>query len=123
MIEPCQDLTFCLEAAQNFSCVRSSIQYFDRDLFLKLTIRALCQKNCAHSAAAKFTDDDIRSDALSGAWRSLLPESRGGVLGAIFKAVGALVQKRLRFGQERLSLFKQIRIFAAAALEQGNPGC
>src|SRR5690242_6700601 len=121
MIEPCQDLTFCLEAAHNFSGVRSSIQYFDRDLFLKLTIRTLCQENSAHSAAAKFTDDDIRSDALSGPRRSLLPESGGGVLGAIFKAVGALVQKRFRFGQERLSLFKQICIFPAACLDQGEP--
>src|SRR5262249_21378582 len=106
MIEPCQDLTFCLEAAQNFSGIRSSTQYFDRDLFLKLAISSFCQENCAHSASAKFTDDYIRSDALSDARRPLLPESGGGVLGAIFKAVGVLVQKRLRLGKERLSLFK-----------------
>ena len=122
VIEPCQDLTFCLEAAQNFSGVRSSIQYFDRDLFLKLTIRPLRQENGTHPASAKFTDDGIRSDALSAARRSLMPESECGILGAIFKAVGMLFKKRLRFGQERLGLFKQIRIFTAASLEQSNPG-
>jgi len=41
MIEPGQDLTFRLEAAQDFGGVGSSIQYLDRDLFLKLAISAL----------------------------------------------------------------------------------
>src|SRR5215469_2029817 len=100
MIEPCQDLTFCLEAAQNLSGIRSSIQYFDRDLFLKLTIRPLSQENRAHPAATKFADDDICSHALSAARRSLLPEGAGCVLGAIFEAVGMFLEKRLRFGQK-----------------------
>ena len=122
MIEPGQDLAFRSETAQDLSRVRASIQYLDRDLFLKLTISTLCQENCAHSAAAKFTDDDIRAHALSAARRSLLPESGGCVLGAIFEAVGTLLKKRLRFGQERLGFFEQIRIFTAASLHQGNPG-
>ena len=65
MIEPCQDLAFRSEAPQDLSGVRAPIQYLDRDLFFKLTISALSQENCAHPAAAKFTDDDIRADALS----------------------------------------------------------
>ena len=92
-------------------------------MFLKLTISALCQKNRAHPAAAKFTDNDIRAHALPAAGRSLLPESGGCVLGAIFEAVGTFLKKRLRFGQERLGLFQQIRILTAASLHQGNAGC
>src|SRR6266550_5249194 len=122
MIEPGQDLALRSEATQDLSRVGASIQYLDRDLFLKLTISALRQKNCAHPPAAKFTDDDIRAHALSAARRSLLPESGGCVLGAIFEAVGTLLKKRLSFGQERLGLFEQIRIFTAASLDQGNPG-
>src|SRR6184192_4123986 len=100
MIEPGQDLAFRSEAAQDLSRVGASIQYLDRDLFLKLTIRALCQENCAHPAMAKFTGDDIRAHALPAARRSLLPESGGCVLGAIFEAVGTLGKKRVRFDQE-----------------------
>src|SRR4029077_12353386 len=100
VIEPGQDLAFRSEAAQVLSLVCPPIQYLDRDLFLKLTISALRQKYCAHPAAAKFTDDDIRAHALSAARRSLLPQSGGCVLGAIFEAVGTLLKKRLRFGQE-----------------------
>src|SRR4029077_3052622 len=122
MIEPGQDLTFRLEAAQDFSGVGSSIQYFVRYLFLKFAISSLCQENCTHPTAAKFTDDDIRAQALPGAWRSLLPESGSCVLGAIFEAVCTLVKKRLRFGQERLGLFEQIRISTTASLNQLNPG-
>src|SRR4029077_17278306 len=104
------------------SRVGASIQYLDRDLFLKLTISALCQENGAHPAAAEFTDDDIRAYALSAARRAILPESESCVLGAIFEAVGTLLKKRLRFGQERLGLFEQIRILTAPFLHQGNPG-
>src|SRR4029077_19778041 len=50
MIELCQDLTLRSESAQDLSSVRASIQYLDRDLFLKLTISTLGQENCAHSA-------------------------------------------------------------------------
>src|SRR6478672_5605839 len=100
VIEPGQDLAFRSETAQDLSRVGASIQYLDRDLFLKLTISALCQENGAHPPAAKFTDDDIRAHALSAARRSLLPESGGCVLGAIFEGVGTLLKKRLRFGQE-----------------------
>src|SRR6476660_3444252 len=75
VIEPGQDLAFRSEAAQDLSRVGASIQYLDCDLFFKLTISALCQENCAHPAAAKFTDDDIRPHALPGARRSLFPES------------------------------------------------
>src|SRR5204862_2194000 len=110
MIEPGQDLAFRSEAAQDLSRVGAFIQYLDRDLFLKLTISALCQENCAHPTAAKFTDDDIRAYALSAARRSLLPESGGCIPGAIFEAVARLLKKRLRFSQERLGLCKQIRI-------------
>src|SRR6266550_4049283 len=122
VIEPGQDLAFRSETVQDLSRVSASIQYLDRDLFLKLTISALCQENCAHPTAAKFTDDDIRAYALSAARRSLLPESGGCVPGAIFEAVGTLLKKRLRFGQERLRLFEQIRILTALSLHQGNPG-
>src|SRR5882724_13573102 len=122
MIEFGQDLAFRSETAQDLSRVGASTQYLDRDLFLKLTISALCQENCAHPTAAKFTDDDIRAYELSAARRSLLPESGGCVLGAIFEAVGALLKKRLCFGQERLGLFEQIRILTAASLHQGSPG-
>jgi hypothetical protein len=90
-------------------------------LFLKLTISALCQVNCAHAATSKLTTDDIRAHALSAARRSLLPKSRGCVLRAIFEAVGVLVKKRFRFGQERLGFLKQIGIFPAASLNQSNP--
>src|SRR5438034_11331539 len=121
MIEPGQDLAFRSETAQDLSRVGASTQYLDRDLFLKLTIGALCQENCAHPTAAKFTDDDIRAHALSAARRSLLPESGGCVLRAIFEAVVTLLKKSLRFGQERLGLFEQIRILTAASLHQGNP--
>src|SRR4029434_3729958 len=41
MIEPGQDLALRSETAQNLSRVGASIQYFDRNLFLKLTISAL----------------------------------------------------------------------------------
>src|SRR5436190_1075146 len=122
MIELSQDLAFRSEAAQDLSRVSASIQYLDRNLFLELTISALCKENCAHPTAAKFTDDDVRAQALPGARRSLLPQSGGCVLGAIFEAVGTLLKKRLRFGQERLGLFEQIRILTAASLHQGNPG-
>src|SRR2546428_12805449 len=87
VIESGQDLAFRSETAQDLSRVGASIQYLDRNLFLKLTIGTLRQKNCAHPAAAKFTDDDICAYALSAARRSLLPESRGCVLDAIFEAV------------------------------------
>src|SRR2546429_5251346 len=70
VIEPRQDLAFRSEAAQDLSRVGASIQYLDRNLFLKLTISALCQEYCAHPTAAKFTDDDIRAHALSAARRS-----------------------------------------------------
>src|SRR5262249_44806618 len=99
-----------------------SIQYFDRDLFLKLAISTLCQENCAHPAAAKLTNDYIRAHALPAARRSILPESGGCVLGAIFEAVGTLLEKHLRFSQERLGLFEQIRILTAASLHQCNAG-
>src|SRR5947199_10838528 len=122
VIEPGQDLAFRSETAQDLSRVGASIQYLDRNLFLKLTIGTLRQKYCAHPAAAKFTDDDIRAHTLSAARRSLLPESAGCVVGAIFEAVGTLLKKRLRFGQERLGLFEQIRILTAASLHQGNSG-
>src|SRR5262245_38962670 len=122
MIESRQDLAFRLEAAQNLSRVGSAIQYLDGDLSLELTIRALCQENCAHPAVAKLANDDIRSHALSSARRSLLPEGAGRVLGAIFEAVGMFFEKCLRFGQKRFSLFEQICIFAAACLDQSNPG-
>src|SRR4029077_6658018 len=95
-IEPGQDLAFRSETPQNLSRVGASIQYLDRDLFLKLTISALCQENCAHPAASEFTDDDIRADAFSAARRSLLPESGSCVPGAIFEAIGPLPKKRLR---------------------------
>src|SRR5436190_4208427 len=121
MVEPGQDLAFRSEAAQDLSRVGGSIQYLDRNLFLKLTISTLRQKNCAHPTTAKFTNDDIRAYALTAARRSLLPESGGRILGTIFEAVGTLLKKRLRFGQERLGLFEQIRIFTAASLHQGNP--
>jgi hypothetical protein len=123
MIEPCQDLAFRSEAAQDLSRVGASIQYLDRDLFLKLTISPLRQKNCAHPAAAKFTDDNVRAHALSAARRSFLPESGGCVLDAIFEAIRTLLKKRLRFGQERLGLFEQICILTAAPFHQGNPSC
>src|SRR5262245_43676437 len=123
VIEPGQDLAFSSESAQNLSRVGAWIQYLDRDLFLKLTIGALRQKNCAHPTAAKFTNDDIRAHALSAARRSLLPESGGCVLRAIFEAVGTLLEKRLRFSQERFGLFEQIRIFTASSFHQCNPGC
>src|SRR4029453_19101978 len=97
VIEFGQDLAFCSETAQDLSRVCASIQYLDRDLFLKLTVSALRQKYCAHPAAAKFTDDDIRAHALSAARRSFLPESGGCVLGAIFEAIGTLLKERLRF--------------------------
>src|SRR5436190_20570504 len=122
VIEPGQDLAFLSETAQDLSRVGASIQYLDRNLFLKLTVSTLRQKNCAHPTAAKFTGDDIRAHALSAARRSLLPKSGGCVVGAIFEAVGRLLKKRLRFGQERLGLFEQIRILTAASLHQGNPG-
>ena len=122
VIEPGQDLAFRPEPAQDLSGVGASIQYLDRNLFLKLTISTLSQKNCAHPTAAKFTDDDIRAHALSAARWSLLPESGGCVLGAIFEAVRTLLKKRLSFGQERLGFFESIRIFTAASLHQGNPG-
>src|SRR5204863_8367181 len=77
VIEPSQDLAFRSEAAQDLSRVGASIQYLDRNLFLKLTISALCQENGSHPAMAKFTDDEIRAHALSAARRLLLPESGG----------------------------------------------
>src|SRR4029450_1322888 len=110
MIEFGQDLAFRSETAQDLSGVGAAIQYFNRNLFLKLAISALCQKYCAHPTAAKFTDDDIRAHALSAARRSLPPEGGGCVLGAIVEAVGTLLEKRLRFGQERLGLLEQIGI-------------
>src|SRR5262245_6755609 len=122
MIEFGQDLAFRSETAQDLSRVGASIQYLNRNLFLKLTISTLCQENCAHPTAAKLTDDDIRAYALSAPRRSLLPESSGCVLGTILEAVGMLLKKRLRFGQERLGLFEQIRILTTASLHQGNPG-
>src|SRR5262249_19536799 len=122
VVEPGQDLAFRSETAQDLSRVCASIQYLDRNLFLKLTISTLSQKYGAHPAAAKFTNDDIRAHTLSAARRSLLPESGGCVLGAIFEAVSTLLKKRLRFGQERLGLFEQIRILTAVSLHQGNPG-
>src|SRR5439155_4197051 len=122
VIEPGQDLALRSEAAQDLSRIGASIQYLNRDLFLKLTISALRQEYCAHPTAAKFTDDDVRAHALSSARRSLLPESGGCVLGAIFETVGTLLKKRLRFGQERLGLFEQIRILTAPSLHQANPG-
>src|SRR5215469_12056545 len=122
VIEPRQDLTFCSKSAQDFSRVGSSIQYLDRDLFLKLTIRPLRQKNCAHPSVAKFTNDGIRAHALSASRRSFLPERGRCVLDTIFEAVSMLLKKCLRFGQERLSLFEQIRILTAASLDYGNPG-
>src|SRR5215471_16843312 len=121
MIEVSQDLAFRSEAPQDLSRVGASIQYLDRDLFLKLTISALCQENCAHPAAAKFTDNDVRPQAFSDARRSFLPESGGCILGAIFEAVGTLFKKRLCFGQQRLGLFEQIRISTAASLHQRSP--
>src|SRR5213080_1480445 len=122
MIEPGQDLAFRSEAAQDLSRVGASIQYLDCDLFLKLTISALCQENCAHSAMAKFTDDDIRAHALSAARRLLLPESGGCVPGAIFEPVARLFKKRLRLGQERLGFFKQIGVAIATSLHQCHSG-
>src|SRR4029077_4899613 len=122
VIELGQDLAFRSKAVQDLGRVSASIQYLDRDLFLKLTISALCQENCAHPTAAKFTDDDIRAHKLSAARGPLLPESGSCVLGEILEAVGTLGKKRLRFDQERLGLFEQIRIFTAASLHQGNPG-
>src|SRR5437763_9600774 len=41
VIEPGQDLAFLSETAQDFSRVGASIQYLDRNLFLKLTISTL----------------------------------------------------------------------------------
>src|SRR2546423_1925959 len=77
MVESRHDLAFRPEPAQDLGRVGASAQDLDRDLFFKLTISALCQENCAHSAMAKFTDDDIRAHALSAARRLLLPESGG----------------------------------------------
>src|SRR5207249_9939968 len=57
MIEPGQDLAFRSKTPQDLSRVGASIQYLDRNLFLKLTISTLRQKYCAHPTAAKFTDD------------------------------------------------------------------
>src|SRR6266516_2981478 len=67
VIEPGQDLAFRSETPQDLSRVGASIQYLDRDLFLKLTISAFCQENCAHPATAKFTYDHIRAHALPAA--------------------------------------------------------
>src|SRR5262249_38018543 len=87
MIELGQDLTFRSEPAQDLSCVRASIQYLDGDLFLKLSISALCQENRAHPAAAKFTDDDIGAHALSAARRSLLPQPAPSLLRPLFHSL------------------------------------
>src|SRR5256886_4049241 len=106
VIEPGQDLAFRSETAQDLSRVGASIQYLDRNLFLKLTISTLRQKYCAHPTAAKFTDDDIRAHALSAARRSLLPESGGCVVGAIFEAVGTILKKRFIFCRELLRLYR-----------------
>src|SRR5436190_4672446 len=122
MIEPGQDLAFRSKPAQDLSRVGASIQYLDRDLFLKLTISTLRKKNCAHPAAAKFTYDDIRAHTVSAARWSFLPESGGRVLRAIFEAVRTLAKKRLRLGQERLGLFEQICILTATFLYQVNAG-
>src|SRR4051812_40879056 len=57
MIEPRQDLAFRSKTAQDLGGIGASIEYLDRNLFLKVTISALCQKNRAHPTAAKFAED------------------------------------------------------------------
>src|SRR2546429_1810937 len=53
------DLALRSEAAQDLSRVGASIQYLDRNLFLKLTISALCQEDCTHPAAAKRSEEHM----------------------------------------------------------------
>jgi hypothetical protein len=90
MIQLGQDLALRSESAQNFRGVASA-QDFDRNLFLKLTVRTFCQKHRAHSTMAKFTNNDIGSDALTYAQRFFLPKSGGGIFGTVFKGVGRFI--------------------------------
>src|SRR5689334_4292564 len=76
-----QDLPFASEPANDFVRIGSALQDLDRHFFLELAIGARGQENCAHSTAADFPNDSIRTD--SGANPAGSDLSRNGVPQAV----------------------------------------
>ena len=68
VLEAGQDLTLVAEAADDAFARVAAIEDLDGDAFLKHVIAANGEIHRAHAAAPDFTDQAVRSDALTGGW-------------------------------------------------------
>jgi hypothetical protein len=98
MIEARQDSPLSLKAPQNFVRIGASLKELDRDFFLELSVRSVCQVDSAHSTPAKLTNNLIGSNPSPGRlWRRRPRECHRGVIREIVKASGRLRQERFNF--------------------------
>ena len=118
MIKAGQNLALSTEMAQHRISVHAAFDQFDRDLLLILGIGALCQIDCAHSAAPDLSNDPIMINRRPGLEeRAVFREIffRKERIGVVQKSAGTAMRL-----EERVDFIPQLFITRASPLEKGG---
>ena len=108
------------ETAQNFVGISSSLEDFDCDLLLKLSVSPCRKINCPHFSASNFPQNFVGTQALANL-RSIVPtECRRRIGGAFFKGIVYFVQERLGLQNHGLGLKPQGRVVGARVVDIGS---
>src|SRR5215472_11133910 len=100
MLKISQNLALNSETAQDFVSIGASLENFDRDALVKLSVGALGQVNGPHATAAKFADDCVCTYSLANSIAFVSPESRRRKFSKLFENGGIVSQKVFRFAKE-----------------------
>jgi hypothetical protein len=115
MVEIRKDLALAAESPQHLPGYCASPDEFDRNLFLKLIIRAVGEIDSAHPSPTKFADDSIGSDQTPFDWNPLLGvgQPRGFSNQAAYEGIGFGVGQ-----DERFDLASEDRVVGALVIEK-----
>jgi hypothetical protein len=114
MVEIREDLALAAESPQHLPGDCASPDEFDRNLLLKLIIRAVGEIDSAHPSPTKFADDSISADQTPFDWNPLgVGQPRGFSNHAAYEGIGFAVGQ-----DERFDLASEDRVVGAFVIEK-----